>query len=547
MSVATESGNSQFTLSAGEAIIVAGPNGTGKSAFLSEIYRSLGEEVATFLPGHRQINFNGSWDALGMGVDHIYKQLFQHFDNFNRYKNSWAEEQFKSELKILQNREVEFGGLYRQRLQRQGEFVVATDSMKDGPIDVVNEVFLRAALPVRFEMTRSGISAVRGARPPYSIESLSDGERAALYLAAAFGNRVSGSVLLIDEPEKHLDQSISALLIEACLRSRDDICVIMSTHDHRLLRSLSETTVLHVRNSEIVSLRPEKRRYDLAAITPDGSELDDLRRDLMGVRDRVLFVEGLERSEDLALYSLVYEGVKVLPKGEWNAVCDATRGIGRLVEGHWIEPRGLIDGDGRSIEEIEALAEDGIHVLPCPSIENLFFTRECIACFVLADMKFRGGDSEEARYTALTEAVKKSVAEEMESIVAHRAAWRLERELSNRKVSPRNLRAGERSEIVVDVASLYDEVKEYVQSISCSDDFCDILVNLPIKKTKIPSNVAKALGATSFSEYKKTILRQMEIREEVGVETLLALRKVLPKVFSVDATAYIAPDSDKPK
>ena len=235
VSIATEDGSCILSLSSGTIIIIAGPNGVGKSALLAELYRLLGEDVATYLPGHRQINFNTNWDAIQSGVEALYKRLFEHADHFNRHKNSWAEEQFKSELRILQNRENEFNRNNLKLIKSRGSFLPHTDSCNDSPIDIVNKIFSQANFSICFGLDETGISVSRRGSESYSVEAMSDGERAALYICAAFCNRSSGSVLLIDEPEKHLDRTISTIFIEACLRSRNDICVILSTHEPGLL------------------------------------------------------------------------------------------------------------------------------------------------------------------------------------------------------------------------------------------------------------------------------------------------------------------------
>jgi ABC-type cobalamin/Fe3+-siderophores transport system ATPase subunit len=350
VTIATEDGSSKLSLNSGGIILIAGPNGVGKSALLAELYRLLGDRVGTYLPGHRQINFNTDWDAIHSGIETIYKRLFENADHFNRYKNSWAEEQFKSELRILQNRENEFNRNNLNLIKHRGEFIPHTGSCNDSPLDVVNEIFSQANFPIPFGLDSSGVSVSRRGSESYSVEARSDGERAALYLCAAFCNRVPGSVLLIDEPEKHLDRTISTVLIEACLRSRNDICVILSTHEPGLLTAQINRDILHLRDSKIVQPKPERRIYKISPLKAD-DDVTVLRADLMGVRDRVLFVEGSESSDDVSLYSLIYNGVKVVPKGSCSAVCEATKGIGRLVEGHWLEPRGIIDGDGRLEDE----------------------------------------------------------------------------------------------------------------------------------------------------------------------------------------------------
>ena len=524
-------GQVSLPLARGKVYIIAGPNGTGKSALLVELYRALGSETATYLPGHRQIHFNSDWDATSRGLEQIYQQLFTNHGHFNRYKNSWAEDQFKSEMRMLQNKAAEYDRSFRSRIQARKTFQEPQDSFLDSPLDRVNEIFSQARLPVRFIPTAKGLSAQRGVGPPYSIERLSDGERAALFIAAAFVNRNSDTVLLIDEPEKHLDQSIASLFIEACIRMRDDIAVFLSTHDPRLIERLNDKDLLHIRDSEIVSENPERRRYSVSPVSDSEEGLDLVKRDLMGIRSRVLFVEGKATSLDVPVYTHVYDDVRIVPKGGFQDVCNSTRGIARLVDGHWLEPRGLIDGDGREDAEITKLKRDGIFALPCPTVENLFFIDAAISCFIEADMHHHGGLPEGERMAKYAVEVEAAARIARDDIIARRTSWRVARALEDQKLSPKDIRDGPRSDLVIDVSALYNEIARQVDEVVASGDTKRVMLGLPIKNTILPDRGAKALGAMSFDEYVKVILRRVELGEPAGLHLVDSLRLFLPKLF----------------
>jgi hypothetical protein len=53
----------------------------------------------------------------------------------------------------------------------------------------------------------------------------------------------------------------------------------------------------------------------LDVVVPPGAEIDEtLKRDLLGARRKMLFVEGTTRSLDAPLYSLLFPQVSVIPK-----------------------------------------------------------------------------------------------------------------------------------------------------------------------------------------------------------------------------------------
>ena len=499
----------------------------GKSAFLAVIYRSLPLGPTTYLPGHRQIIFNNGVETVGQDAAQLRQNLYQHHDNFGRYKNSWAEEQFKSIVRALVNAEAAYNRDFRHRAASGQTEIDSYARTESSPLDILNNLFKTARLPVQFVLNTGGIEAER-LGSIYAIDALSDGERAALFLSAAIIVQPSNSVILIDEPEKHLHPSIAGILIDAALRARTDIAVIMASHDVHLIERISVTHIIHIRNSRLLTIRPENRVFEAQLMDNAKAIPEDLRRDLLGTRSRILFIEGEQTSIDIALYGHVYQDVKVAPKGGHEKVVEAVKALGSMNAEQWIKPYGLIDGDGRDDNEIETLKYRRIYSLPCPSVENLFFLDEAIACFVQADLGFKNGDSLEVRLEKLDRNIGNDARTEASEIIAKRASWRLERELSAKKRGPKSLKSGKLEPIIIDLAAIVDEVDKEINNIIGRKDWREILQAVPIKDTGLPHIAAKHLGARSFSEYCKVILRQLDTKTPLGICYLSALTRRLP-------------------
>ena len=400
-------------------------------------------------------------------------------------------------------------------------------STRLSPIDTLNLVFDGARLPVRFTLTADGLSAEREGAT-YRIDAMSDGERAALFIVSVIVTQTDDTVVLIDEPEKHLHPSITALLLDACIRARPEISIVVSSHDVLLIERLCPTHVIHIRNSTVTNINPEHRIFDARVIDDIESVPDDLRTALLGSRREILFVEGEGGSRDLALYSHVYEGVKVAPRGGHGKVQEAVGALKGLVEEHWIIPYGIIDGDGRSPEERATLATKNIFALPNPTIENVFFYDEMISCFVDADIAFSGGPPLEARIATMAERCRETAARDKPEIIALRTSWLLERRLSEAKLSPAAIKTALLAPITIDLPGIRQSVEREVELVVDSGDWRKILQCVPIKKTGLPNEAARSLGASSFAEYCSVIIRQFDIRSDIGNQTLSAIRRRLP-------------------
>ena len=113
--------------------------------------------------------------------------------------------------------------------------------------------------------------------------------------------------------------------------------------------------------------------WDADELPADATIDELLKRDLLGARRMILFVEGTERSLDKPLYSLIFPMVSVIPKGSCHDV-ERTVVEGRAVERfHWLRAFGIVDGDGYASDEVLRKRERGIYTVPFYSVEAIYF------------------------------------------------------------------------------------------------------------------------------------------------------------------------------
>lgn len=520
----TTAGVKPLALPLGTVTLVVGPNGVGKSALLQDIYRKLPTGEASYYPGHRQITFSHGWENMQMSLTDLDANLFSQVDSFNRYKSVWPEEQFKSVIRRLQNSESAYNQELIANLQAGGDSFSLL-SQRASPIQLLNTIFQTARMSVSFKITDIGITAVRGSSE-YQIDRLSDGERAALFIAAAVVNRRTGGVVIIDEPERHLHPSISAPLIAGAVRARPNLAFIFATHDLSLIETLQVDNFVYIRNSTLVQERPERRLYDVREVPALNAVSPDLKRDILGVRDKVIFVEGEPTSLDMPLYASCYPGWKVAPRGGHEKVQEAVRALNDNSELHWMEVVGIIDGDGRDSEEVDALKLSKIITLPVPSVENLFFLPNVLEEVVATLVGSHGGDPVEL-YTTADKAIGDIISNDIEEIIARRTTWIVNRKISETKLSIRQVREGFSTIPEVDVAAVKAGVETELESFLNSSPSLGTLKRLPIKNTGIPARIAQTLGIP-IKVYKQIVLRQLEINSLQGQRIRSAILREMP-------------------
>ena len=251
------------------------------------------------------------------------------------------------------------------------------------PFDQINELLKHSRLNVELERTKDRSIIAHSEGQSFDITQMSDGERSAMIIAAQVITAKSETVLLIDEPEKHLHRSISQPLLSALFGLRNDCTFIISTHEIDLAIANPEAQVLMLRscqwrNNKCVAwdaeiIKPNSQLPESTRLT------EELKRAILGSRKRILFVEGDSNSLDIQLYDVLFPDLTVIPKGSCENVINAVRELRKSQEFHHVKVFGLIDGDNREKEEVDKLAESGIFALEAYSVEALYYHSEVIA------------------------------------------------------------------------------------------------------------------------------------------------------------------------
>ncbi|WP_083671034.1 AAA family ATPase [Roseomonas gilardii] len=512
-------------LEAGQLTLIIGPNGAGKSSLVDEINNafSSSHEVERF-SGYRQIHFNGDdIDQIGQGMETFSNNIRI---GSNRYQNHMSEQHLKSVMKRIMNKQTEAATAALGCIE-SGMTLAQANQKHPQPIVTINEIFVAAKLPVKLTVDTVGLRASRDGEI-YNISQLSDGERAALLLAGATVIRPESTFLIIDEPERHLNPSISGPLIAAAVRSRPDVGFIFSTHDLQLIEWLTVNHLVYVKNSKITATMPEKRKYDAFNVDFNAEITDDLRQAILGSRRALLLVEGQMSSEDKALYGMIYPGWTVKEQGGWDSVVSSVRSLRKNRRYHWIEVAGLIDSDGKNDKEKEEYQKDQIYSLPTPTIENLFFDRIVVQQMAEAIYELHGGASVSERLEIIKGQIKILLDENKEDILLKQLVWAVNRELSSRKVSMKSVRAGQSEIHGINI----EEIRCSIDLALCEqlkeEDVFKIIAAIPIKNTKLPAGIAQALGFNGYKEYANSILTQMQRKSERGRLIVESLAKRLP-------------------
>ncbi|MXY99685.1 DUF4435 domain-containing protein [Candidatus Poribacteria bacterium] len=318
-----------------------------------------------------------------------------------------------------------------------------------------------------------------------------------------------GTVLLIDEPEKHLHRSISQPLLSALFDLRKDCAFVISTHEIALPIANPQAKVLILQSCQWNG--DQAIAWDAEVLNPNFQLPEDLKRAVLGSRKRLLFVEGNSNSLDLSLYTALFRDLSVVPKGSCEEVQKAVLGLRGSQEIHRIEAFGLIDRDNRNDEEVEELVKNGIFALNVYAVEALYYCPDAIAAIAHKQAELREGDVTELITLAKQEAlgVLKKHAEEMAMRKCERQIHkRILSQIPNRKL----IMANPTQSISVSIDSPYPDEFNHFNELVDEGNLDQLIARYRVHKSNALEILARTLGCQNKRDYEKMV--RVQIRDD---------------------------------
>ncbi len=500
-------------LNAGELIFILGANGTGKSSLLHRFAGQNPNHIRK-ISAHRQTWMNS--DALDLTPARKLQaeEQIKNEDRTqqSRYKDSFAAQRASMTIYELINAE-------NVRARSIAAAVDADDIERlneakkvEAPITVINELLRQSNIPINITVrSNERVMASKNGGPEYSAAELSDGERNALLIAGNVLTAPSGTLLIVDEPERHLHRSIIAPLLSLLFERRSDCGFVVSTHDHGLPLEVPGARTLLIRACNFQGQNAQSWEADEL---PADAPIDDiLKRDLLGSRRKVLFVEGTESSLDKPLYSLIFPLVSVIPKGSCREVESAVAGSRAGQDFHWLRAFGIADGDGYDRDQIEAKRRQGVYALPFYSVEAVYFHPEIIRRIAARQADVVGGDAAEVAAKAIAEGVKGVAAhtERLSKNVAKKAARKL---IMDQIPNDNDLLDGKEFSVSNSGAIIHAMRKAELDAAVAAKDWIAILTRCSVRECGARENIIVALGLRNITDYEKAVRHLLTVDDD---------------------------------
>lgn len=539
LTIPNTSGNQlPISIEVGEQLYVVGANGTGKSALFQYWVTSVGSPRIKRVAAHRQTWFqSGDLDFTARSRRQFESNVMSWDREVNArwMEHSPAQRQSAVLFDLVAKDNLRYRTIGQSIDNNNPDEATMFASQSESPFKQLNDLLRLGTLTVSLRNSNDEeiLAQHTSNGPSFSIAQMSDGERAAAIMAANILTVEPGTILLIDEPERHLHRSIIEPFLSALFAQRGDCVFVISTHELALPIANAKARVLMVRSCAWEG--DTAKTWDVELLESNVDLPEDLKLDILGARRRVLFVEGTANSLDRPLYSTLFPDLSVISKESCNEVKRAVNGLRGSQGLHHVDAFGLIDRDNHLEEEIDKLAENNVFALDVCSAEALYYCSDAIAAVARRQAESLDRDCEEMIETATQSAIEVI----KESGLSERmAAKRCERRVRNvvRSLAPnwREIKeSGKQLHISSTIESPYAEELSRFQKFASAGQLDDLVARYPLKESNVFDKIAKALECSSKVNYERMVIARVR-EDENFARTLKQRIKPLSKLLDFE-------------
>ena len=527
----------ELTLRAGKTTIIIGANGSGKTRLAVYLEEQLGEK-AHRIAAHRALSLNPNVDKIPESKAKKYLTYGDAWDDISIYHRASRRWGNKAPIRLLNDFDYLLQYLFAQQTTlavennqklNRGESITNSKTK----LDILQEVWERLLPLKKLHITADDIrvSSIGIESADYSASEMSDGERAVFYILGQVLSANEDSILIFDEPELHIHKSIISNLWDEIEKLRPDCSFLMITHD-------IEFAATRVAKKYVIRNYYSDPAWDISEI-PD-SELDEQTITLiLGSRKPILFVEGEKTSLDMETYRLCYPEWTVIPKGSCKDVIQAVSSLRKLNEDMPIlniKCAGIVDRDTRDSSQIEELEGQGIKVLPCSEIENIF-SLSSVANEVLKIEGFTNSEltnkQEQFKVKLLGHIKNELSGDKLEEFVIKRIHRRIDTYLKNIDLSSTQNNNEMKDKLISEVSFLtgskinewISEMRNEIQAYINDEDIDGLLCIYENKG--LLAKTASILKNARKPDFENWLMRQMQVPNS---SLLQAIKAVLPEL-----------------
>lgn len=424
-------------------VVLVGGNGAGKSSFASYLKDSLSDNIIV-IPAQKFLFFNLRIDQLHLmdkrKINSIQKENFIRRGRFENKQNvsDYEVMQYTNDLSYLFSRFITV--LVNEQIKQEHDLLrndIPGSPFQDKKDNTIlyklNSIWENLIPDIKFEidtLQRVLIPIKEGEK--YTLNAMSDGEKAMLYYISYVLLAEPKSFIVVDEPETFLNASNFNRLWDALEAFRPDCKYIYISHVVDFIVSRTNTDLLWCKNFNYPNNWEIEPIYDESELNQQFPR--ELLSELLGARKNILFCEGEKSSLDYTIYSSLFKDeVIVYPVGGHNQVIQYTRSYNGLsTQFNGSNAMGIIDADLMDNKQIESYERENIYTLNFNEIEMLLLTDEVM--IDVLQYRFSGHELNEKITTFKLEFLKE-ISGNIEKVIFEKTKKYMDTSLSNYRIN----------------------------------------------------------------------------------------------------------------
>ena len=503
-----------ISLQPGDHLFIVGPNGSGKSALVQHLVSGYQGRNIRRISAHRQTWLDsGSLNLTPLGRRQFEEQSTERERNYEARWRDYNSQQKQSAVlfDLVAKENTRARSIANLVDAKQPDEATKLAAKSTSAFAQINDLLALGTILIALENSKDEeiLAKHRNFSDSYSIAQMSDGERNAAIIGAHVLTVEAGTVLLIDEPERHLHRSIIVPFLAALFAKREDCTFIVSTHELALPAANPAAGVLMVRSCEWAGDRA--KAWDIDLLNPNAQLPEELRLAILGARRKVLFFEGTATSLDLPIYNALFPDISVAASGTSTDVQRAVEGMRGSQDLHHVEAYGLIDSDGRSQEMVDTFTERGVFALDVYSVESLYYCSDSLDAVVRWQAQTLGRDSDTMRDSALQAAFKalheNGLAERM---AARRCEHLVRNQIASQLPDWETIRDRTLSAFQICLKSPFQDELARFQGLLEAKGFDQLVARYPLRDSRVFSEVARALEFSKRELYEQTLIARIQ-------------------------------------
>lgn len=533
--------NFQLRLNTGDTLFLLGANGTGKSSLVTKLYAS-NRDHAKRISAHRQTWFSSNSLDMTPSSRNSMEENIRGQDSQERSRHYHLYSAERTAMAIFDLIDADtmlarkIADLVRLKDLGQAEKEAETPA----PLAVINQLMRSSNIPIEIAIEeRQKVVAKKNGGVPYSVAELSDGERNAFLIASDVLTARPGTLLIIDEPERHLHRSIISPLLTLLFQRRSDCTFVVSTHELMLPIDNPTAATLLIRSCEYSGSTATSWAADLL---PAGAPLEEgLKLDVLGGRQKMLFIEGHVQSLDAPLYSLLFPQVSIVPKSSCRDVEYAVRGLREAETKHWVKAWGIVDSDRRATEQLDKLRQFGIFALAHFSVEALYYHPWIIRKVAARMAELTGKDASALFDTAISGAIAEAN-RQRDHLVLDAVERLTRRAIFDALPKKTDIRDHTSVKIEIDVANLTASEEADFDGFIGTRDLDSILQRYPLRESGALTSIANGVGLRNRGDYEHSVRTMLQHDTEAMAFLRNLFRDLVAEISPPATTAAIAPE-----